>query len=86
MNYKAMPGSIIIEVEEKTQVSKQESGLFLVEKTEKAGTTIANVISVGDEREDLKEGMKILFPTNTGLLIAKNTYFLKYEDICAIVS
>lgn len=86
MNYKAMPGSIIIQIEEKAQVNKQESGLFLVEKVEKAGTTVADVLSVGDEREDLKAGMKILFPTNTGLLIDKNIYFLKYEDICAIVN
>lgn len=87
MQYKAMPGSIIISVPEKDEkVSKTESGLFLVNKQEVGTTEIAEVISVGDERDDIKEGTKVLFPTSTGLKIASGIYYLRYEDICAIVS
>lgn len=86
MEYKAMPGSIIIQIDApKEQVSARDSGLFVVEKPELGHTTVAKVLSVGDEREDLKAGMSILFPTATGLKIDKTIYYLKYEDICAII-
>lgn len=86
MIYNAMPGAVIIKINAKAGITTRESGLVLVEKTDKATTTIAEIISVGDVREDLKVGMKILFPSNTGLMIAKDTYYLKYEDICATVA
>ena len=87
MKYNAMPGSIIIQIADVSDVVKtHSSGLMLVEKTNAATTTVADVLSVGDEREDLKPGMKILFPSNTGLMIAKNIYYLRYEDICATIS
>lgn len=80
-----MPGSIIIKVKGKESVSQSASGLIVVEKSELGTTEIAEVLSVGDVRDDIKQGTKILFPTSTGLKIDKNTYYLKYEDICAIV-
>ena len=86
MIYNAMPGAVIIKINEKAEVSKRDSGIYLVEKADKSATTIAEIISVGDVREDLKVGMKILFPSNTGLQIAKDTYYLTYEDICATVA
>ncbi len=85
MIYNAMPGAVIIKIEAKAEITQRESGLVLVEKADKSATTIAEIISVGDVRDDLKVGMKILFPSNTGLQIAKDTYYLKYEDICATV-
>lgn len=85
MKYKAMPGSIIIRTEGKESVTQTQSGLVLVEKAERGVTEVAEVISVGDIRDDIKEGTKILFPTSTGMKIDKNIYYLKYEDICAIV-
>jgi len=85
MKYNAMPGSIIIQMDEKAKVTETASGLVLVEQGDKSTTTVAEIISVGDEREDLKVGMKVLFPNNTGLKIGKNIYYLKYEDICATV-
>lgn len=86
MIYNAMPGAVIIKIEQKTEITTRESGLLLVEKQDKSATTVAEIISVGDIREDLKVGMKILFPSNTGLQIAKNIYYLKYEDICATIT
>lgn len=86
MKYKAMPGSIIICTEDKDSVSQTASGLVIVEKAERSATEVATVLSVGDVRADIKEGTKILFPTSTGMKIDKNIYYLKYEDICAIVS
>ncbi len=85
MIYNAMPGSVIIEIDEKAQVSETKSGLFVVEKADQNNTTVAKILSVGDVRDDLKPGMEILFPHNTGLKIAKNTFYLKYEDICAVI-
>ena len=85
MKYKAMPGSIIIQTDGKEAVSQTASGLVLVEKADRGATEVAVVLSVGDVRNDIKEGTKILFPTSTGLKIDKNIYYLKYEDICAIV-
>lgn len=85
MKYKAMPGSIIIQTDGKEAVSQTASGLILVEKADRGTTEVAVVLSVGDDRDDIKEGTKILFPTFTGLKIDKNIYYLKYEDICAIV-
>lgn len=85
MKYKAMPGSIIIRTEGKESVTQTQSGLVLVEKAERGVTEVAEVISVGDIRDDIKEGTKVLFPTSTGMKIDKNIYYLKYEDICAIV-
>lgn len=86
MKYKAMPGSIIIKAEsDDAKVTTTASGLAIVQNVERGTTEIAEVISVGDEREDIKEGTKVLFPTSTGLKIAKDIYYLKYEDICAIV-
>lgn len=85
MKYKAMPGSIIIRTEGKESVTQTQSGLVLVEKAERGVTEVAEVISVGDIRDDIKEGTKVLFPTSTGMKIDKNVYYLKYEDICAIV-
>lgn len=85
MKYKAMPGSIIIRTDGKEAVSQTASGLVLVEKAERGITEVAVVLSVGDVRDDIKEGTKILFPTSTGMKIDKNIYYLKYEDICAIV-
>lgn len=82
-----MPGSIIIKIESVEDVVKTAaSGLLIVQKVDAATTTVAEIISVGDERDDLKVGMKILFPSNTGLMIAKNIYFLRYEDICATIT
>lgn len=87
MKYKAMPGSIIITIKEKTNISKhQNSSLLIVERTNTAGIEVATVVSVGDERDDIKIGTKILFPTETGLKIDANTFVLRYEDICAIVN
>ena len=86
MKYNAMPGSVIIKIEAKQQVSQTQSGLVLVESESRSSTEVAEVISVGDERDDIKVGTKILFPTSTGLKIDKTTYYLKYEDICAIIS
>lgn len=80
-----MPGSIIIQTDGKEAVSQTASGLVLVEKADRGTTEVAVVLSVGDVRDDIKEGTKILFPTSTGLKIDKNIYYLKYEDICAIV-
>lgn len=80
-----MPGSIIIQTDGKEAVSQTSSGLVLVEKADRGTTEVAVVLSVGDVRDDIKEGTKILFPTSTGLKIDKNIYYLKYEDICAIV-
>lgn len=86
MKYKAMPGSIIIKTDAKDSVTTQtSSGLVLVETAAKGTTEVAEVISVGDIREDIKEGTKILFPTSTGMKIDKNIFYLKYEDICAII-
>lgn len=85
MNYKAMSGSVIIKINGLETVSKRDSGLVVVSDTgHSKGTVLAEIISVGDERDDLKVGMKLLFLPSTGMLIAKNTYYLKYEDICAI--
>ena len=81
-----MPGSVIIKTEDKEQVTQRQSGLVLVESSDKSSTTIAEVISVGDIRDDIRVGTKLIFPTNTGLMIAKNIFYLKYEDICAVVS
>ena len=86
MNYKAMPGSVIIKINEKADVETRDSGIMLVTKEKYGATEVAEVLSVGDERDDLKVGMKILFPPTTGLNISKGIYYLKYEDICAIVS
>lgn len=80
-----MPGSIIIQTDGKEAVSQTASGLVLVEKADRGTTEVAVVLSVGDVRDDIKEGTKILFPTSTGLKIDKNIYYLKCEDICAIV-
>lgn len=80
-----MPGSIIIKTEPKEQISELRTGLIMVEAVAKGVTTIAEIISVGDDRADLRNGMKIVFPTATGLLIAPNIYYLKYADICAVV-
>lgn len=86
MNYRAMPGSILIKVDEQEHVKKSDSGLlYMVESTEKRAVTVSEIIAVGDDREDLKPGMKIVFPTNTGLKIDKHVYYLKYEDICAVL-
>lgn len=85
MKYKAMPGSVIIKIKDTESVSTTTSGLIVVNKADRATTEVAEVLSVGDEREDIKEGTKILFPTSTGLKIDKNIYYLKYEDICAII-
>jgi len=86
MKYKAMPGSIIIKTEGKESVTQTQSGLVLVEKADRGVTEVAEVLSVGDIRADIKEGTKILFPTSTGMKIDKNIYYLKYEDICAIIA
>ena len=86
MKYKAMPGSVIIKIDEKEQVEQRESGLLLVTKDKHSATEVAEVLSVGDERDDIKVGSKILFPPTTGLNIGKGIYYLKYDDICAIVS
>lgn len=85
MEYKAMPGSIIIKIDGKEQVETRASGLVVVESAATGTTTVAKILSVGDERDDLKVGMSILFPSSTGLKIDKNVYYLRYEDICAIV-
>jgi co-chaperonin GroES (HSP10) len=85
MKYKAMPGSVIIQTNKKDEMQQTASGLFLPETANKSSTEIAEILSVGDERDDLKAGGKILFPTSTGLKIANNIYYLKYEDICAII-
>lgn len=86
MKYTAMPGSIIIKTEtDDAKVTTTASGLAIVQNVERGATEIAEVLSVGDKRDDIKEGTKVLFPTSTGLKIAKNTYYLKYDDICAIV-
>lgn len=81
-----MPGSVIIKTEGKEQVTQRQSGLMVVEAADRSATTIAEVISVGDVRDDIKVGTKLIFPTSTGLMIAKNIFYLKYEDICATVS
>lgn len=86
MKYKAMPGSIIIRVKEQESVDKRESGLFVVESKQKAAVEVAEVVAVGDEREDILVGTKIVFPTSTGLKIDSTHYYLKYEDVCAIVN
>ena len=85
MKYKAMPGSIIIRVKDTESVSATNSGLIVVNKRDVSTTEVAEVLSVGDERDDLKPGSKILFPTATGLKIDKGVFYLKYEDICAII-
>lgn len=86
MNYKAMPGSVILKVTVKDEIEQRESGLFLVTKEKMNSTEIAEVLSVGDERDDIRVGTKVLFPPTTGMSIGKGIYYLKYEDICAIVS
>lgn len=85
MTYNAMPGSVIIRVEEQEVVNERESGLVVVETKQKAAVEVAEVVAVGDSREDIKVGTKILFPTTTGLKLDSTHYYLKYEDICAIV-
>lgn len=84
-NYKALSGRVIIKADIKGQVSERESGLVVVKQTEDTTAIVAEILSVGDERDDLKVGMKILFPPNTGMKIEKNIFYLKYEDICVIV-
>lgn len=86
MKYTALTGSIIIQTNIHDEPVQNNSGLFVMESKTKATTQIAEIISVGDERDDLKIGMKILFPTDTGLKLDKGIYYLKYDDICAIVN
>lgn len=85
MIYTAMPGSVILKVTEQSKVEQLESGIVMVSKADTASTEVAEVLSVGDVRDDLKAGTKILFPTSTGLKISKGIFYLKYEDICAII-
>lgn len=80
-----MPGSIIIKTNPKDSTTKSDSGLIVVESVNKSSTEVAEIISVGDDRDDLREGTKILFPTSTGMKLDKNIFYLKYEDICAII-
>ena len=86
MKYNAMPGSIIVQINDKQAITELASGILLAESPEKSGVEVAEVIAVGDSREDIVVGSKILFPTATGLKIEKNIFYLKYEDICAIVN
>lgn len=86
MNYKAMPGSIIIKVNIREEMEQTQSGLVLITKDKMGATEVAEVLSVGDERDDIKVGTKVLFPPTTGMSIGKGIYYLKYEDICAIIT
>lgn len=81
--YKALRGTIIIRANVQENVSKTDSGLFIVKKEDRETIEVADVISVGEDITDIKVGDKILFPTSTGLRIDKNIFYLKYEDICA---
>lgn len=87
MKYNAMPGSIIIRIPQKEDTTVTASGIVLANKQDVAGVVTAEVLSVGDtERTDVKVGDKIVFPTSSGLLIDKNIYYLKYDDICAVIA
>lgn len=82
--YKALSGHIIIQAAEPSKV-EETHGILVVNNVDEGQTTVAEIISVGDDRDDLKVGMKTLFQTNIGLKLDKNHYLLKYEDITALV-
>lgn len=87
MIYNAMPGSIIIKTTPKASTTTTESGLTLITKQSESSIEIAEVISVGDaDRVDIKVGDKVVFPNTTGLKIAENIYYLRYDDICAVLA
>ena len=81
-----MPGSIIIKVNIREELEQTQSGLVLITNDKMGATEVAEVLSVGDERDDIKVGTKVLFPPTTGMSIGKGIYYLKYEDICAIIT
>lgn len=83
-NYKALSGYVILRVPEIEKV-EDKRGILVVNDLDTGKTVVAEIISVGDERDDLKVGMKTLFQTNIGLSLDKEHYLLKYCDITALI-
>lgn len=85
MTYKAMRGTLILSAKEAERIEQRDSGLLIANAKDAGSTEIATVLSAGEDCGDITDGSKILYQTNTGFRLEKGIFYLKYEDVIAII-
>ena len=80
-----MRGTLILSAPEKDRIEERESGLLVANAKDTGSTEVATVLSAGEECGDIVDGSKILYQTNTGFRLDKGVFYLKYEDVIAVI-
>lgn len=85
MTYKALRGTLILEVPVKDNIEQTKGGILIANNKTTGTTEIATVLSAGEDCGDIKDGSKILYQTNTGYKLDTGIHYLKYEDVIAVI-